>query len=112
MDSQEKQELIIGTKDKIRHLSYKMKPNPHNWPIIDKWNYREYKKIKTDLFDVIEDTIDKIMLDELPRVMEKKFSEFADVKNIHIVDGALQTRLELNDFPRLRRTQDESWSGL
>ena len=43
--SQEEQELIFGTKDKIEQLTFKMKPNPHNWPIIDKWNRREYNKI-------------------------------------------------------------------
>lgn len=98
MDYQERQELIVGTKDKIEQLTFKMKPNPHNWPIIDKWNYKEYQKIKVNVFNVIEDTVDKIMQEEAPRIMEKKFSEFADVKKIHLVDGALQTRLEIYDF--------------
>lgn len=98
MDYQERQELIVGTKDKIEQLTFKMKPNPHNWPIIDKWNRREYNKIKYKVFDAIETTVDKIIQAELPRIMEKKFSEFADVKSIHLVDAALQTRLEIYDF--------------
>lgn len=98
MDSQERQTLIIGTKDKIEQLTFKMKPNPHNWPIIDKWNRREYNKIKYKVFDAIETTVDKIIQAELPGIMEKKFSEFADIKNIHLGDAALQTRLEIYDF--------------
>lgn len=98
MDYQERQELIIGTKDKIEQLTFKMKPNPHNWPIIDKWNRREYNKIKYKVFDAIGATVDKIMQAELPGIMEKKFSEFVDVKDIHLVDGALQTKLETYDF--------------
>ena len=96
--SQEEQELIFGTKDKIKHLAYKIKPNPYNWPIIDKWNRKEYNKIKYEVFDVIEATVDKIMQDKLPEVMEEEFSEFVDVKDIHLVDGALQTKLETYDF--------------
>ena len=38
------------------------------------------------------------MQTELPGIMEKKFSEFADVKDIHLLDGALQTKLETYDF--------------
>ena len=94
MDYQERQDLIVGTKDKIEQLTFKMKPNPHNWPIIDKWNRREYDKIKYKVFDAIEATVDKIIQAELP----KKFSEFVNVKDIHLVDGALQTRLEIYDF--------------
>lgn len=75
-----------------------MKPNPHKWPIIDKWNSREYNKIKYKVFDVIEATVDKIMQDEIHGIMEKKFSEFADIKNIHLVDGALQARLKMYEF--------------
>ena len=98
MDSQERQALIIGTKDKIEQLTFRMKPNPHNWPIIDKWNRREYNKIKYKVFDAIEATVDKTIQAELPRIMEKKFSEFVNVKDIHLVDGTLQTKLETYNF--------------
>lgn len=98
MDYQERQELLFGTKDKIEYLTCKMKPNPHKWPIIDKWNRREYNKIKYKVFDVIETTVDKIMQAEVPEIMEKKFSEFANVKDIHLLDGALKTNLETYDF--------------
>ena len=37
----------------------KFKPNPHHYIIIDKWNRREYNKVKYKMFDIIEEEIDK-----------------------------------------------------
>ena len=47
-------------EDKFREELYtafpeikRIKPNPYGWPIIQKWNYRIYKKNKLGLFDFL-----------------------------------------------------------
>ena len=45
-------------KRKIMTLA-KFKPNPNHYIIIDKWNRREYNKVKFKIFDILEKEIDK-----------------------------------------------------
>lgn len=48
------------TANKIRVLG-KFKPNPHHYIIVDKWNRREYNKVKFKIFDILEKEIDKVI---------------------------------------------------
>lgn len=38
-----------------------IKKNPNNFPIINKWNYKQYQKNKFELFHYIEKTINESM---------------------------------------------------
>lgn len=45
-------------KRKIMTLA-KFKPNPNHYIIIDKWNRKEYNKVKFKIFDILEKEINK-----------------------------------------------------
>lgn len=47
-------------KRKIMTL-IKFKPNPNHYIIIDKWNRREYNKVKIKIFDAIEEEINNMI---------------------------------------------------
>ena len=88
MDYQERQELIFGTKDKIEYLTCEMKPNPHKWPIIDKWNNRIYQKHKFEVLAFIEDYLDKIIQEDLKEhialASEPHYWSFVEVPRISL----------------------------
>ena len=45
-------------KQKIMVLA-KFKPNPHHYIIIDKWNKKEYNKVRFKILNILEEEIDK-----------------------------------------------------
>ena len=56
----------------------KMKPNPYNWPIIKKYNYRIWRKVARRVYNLISAVIDILI--------EKKsvgfYPDFVDVKDV------------------------------
>ena len=46
----------------------KMKPNPHNWPIIKKYNYRIWRKVARRVYNLVSAVTDILI--------EKKFIGF------------------------------------
>ena len=55
-----------------------IKPNPHHYPIIDKWNSRLVGKYKIKIFNVLDEEITGMINEEIDDV----FDGFADVKNL------------------------------
>ena len=45
-------------KEKIMTLA-KFKPNPNHHIIVDKWNRREYNKVRFEILNILEKEIDK-----------------------------------------------------
>ena len=59
-------------KQKIMALA-KFKPNPNHYIIIDKWNKKEYNKVKFKIFALIEEEIDK----QIAQNWVENFAKFA-----------------------------------
>ena len=55
----------------------KIKPNPHNYPIVDKWNWRIYSPHRTMLFRYIETVIDQ----EIKRLMQENIKNFVTIED-------------------------------
>lgn len=79
-------------KQKIMVLA-KFKPNPHHYIIIDKWNKREYNKIKFKIFDILEKEIDK-------RISQQNW-----VKNFSTIETPI-------DFWELYKNKLPLWSNI
>ena len=55
-------------KKELRQVAHtdELKPNPHKYPIIDKWNYKYViRPHKHDVFSFVEKTIEKYMEEQL-----------------------------------------------
>ena len=76
-------EWIIGTKEKIQKLGFTPKPNPQQWPIIDKWNTREYHKVQGELFDIIDKALEERFAEELPLICDEFLSSLPDIRDVH-----------------------------
>ena len=56
----------------------RIKPNPHHYPIIDKWNSRIMGKYSVRIFNVLDEEITGIVTEKI----DDAFDDFADVKNL------------------------------
>ena len=54
-----------------------IKPNPHHYPIIDKWNWRIYKKHQFEIFEYINGLIEK-------EVSNISFNNFATINELNV----------------------------
>lgn len=69
------------TYNLCQEIKSKLKPNPNNWIIIDKWNYKFiYNKYKFQLFQTITKEIEK----EIPKYIDSTIKSLANVKEIKI----------------------------
>lgn len=58
----------------IEEINSKQKPNPNNYPIVDKWNYKYV--IKPNMNKIYKEC--KEVLDtELPKIYEEQVNDFA-----------------------------------
>ena len=65
----------LELKEKIFNLLPGIKPNLHNYPIINKWNWRIYQKHKFEVFSAIEDEIEEI----LKQKISETFDDFTNI---------------------------------
>lgn len=67
---------LIELCDQIKK---ELKPNPHNWPIVKKWNYKYvWNKYKYRLFELIDAEISR----EIPKYIERTIGSLANTKEI------------------------------
>lgn len=85
-------------KRKIMTLA-KFKPNPNHYIIIDKWNKREYNKVKFKIFDILEKEIDKAIAQN----WVENFAKFASFPS---------TIEKPMDFWELYKKQLPLWSSI
>ena len=58
---------------------FRLKPNPHNWPIIDKWNYKYIVALsQKELFMAVQKEANRMIYDQ----MGNMFDGFAEIKDI------------------------------
>ena len=88
-------------KEKIMTLA-KFKPNPNHYIIIDKWNRKEYNKIKFKIFDLIQEEIDKEVDKQIAQNI-KNFSKFTSLPLI--TENPI-------DFWELYKKQLPLWSNI
>lgn len=67
----------IETRDKI-FATGNFKSNPYNYPIVDKWNKREYNKHKYEIFEIMENVFDEIMTEEY----SKRISQMTNITDV------------------------------
>lgn len=71
-------------KKELKIITKNLKPNPNNFKIIDRWNYKYvFKPNRKKIYDLIEEYIfqsptPKDIIDSI----EKTFENFADIKDI------------------------------
>lgn len=75
------QEVLLR---ELKEITKKKKPNPNNFPIVDKWNYKYiYKPNKEKMFNLFlkyfEDKYQKVYL-------TKFFDNFVDIKDFNLGD--------------------------
>ena len=68
-----------------------IKPNPHNYPIIDKWNWRVIHKNGHAYFNEIYPIIEKAIADEI----REQYKKFVDISEIASRPGFLDP---MNNF--------------
>ncbi len=68
---------IDETIKELEKISRKLKPNPNNYPIVNKWNYKKvYLPNLQKIFELVYDCIDS----QVANV--SMFENFANVKDI------------------------------
>ena len=65
-------------------LKRELKPNPNNWIIVDKWNYRVFKKYEVKLYKLIENYLNK----SIEKRIKDAFENFVDINELDIGDAA------------------------
>lgn len=67
------------TYDLCQKIKSQLKPNPNNWPIVNRWNYKfVWNKYKFQLFQ----TMTKEMNREIPKYIDFTIKNFANIKEI------------------------------
>lgn len=62
-----------------KQIKKELKPNPHNWPIVKKWNYKYvWNKYRYRLFELIDAEISKA----IPKYIEKTIESLCNAKDI------------------------------
>lgn len=64
----------ILTSDIYKQYIKELKPNPNQWIIIKKWNYRIFKKHEKELYVLIDNYITELIQKEIEEFF-KKFTE-------------------------------------
>lgn len=77
----------------------KFKPNPNHDIIVDKWNRKEYNKVKFKIFDILEKEIDK----RIAQNWVEYFAEFASFPS------TIETPI---DFWEIYKQQLPLWSNI
>ena len=90
--------MIKKSKKKIMTLA-KFKPNPNHYIIIDKWNRREYNKVRFKIFDLIEEEINK----QIAQNWVENFTQFASFPS---------TIEKSTDFWELYKNRLPLWSDI
>lgn len=83
----------------------KFKPNPNHYIIVDKWNRKEYNKVKFKIFDLIEEEINKAILNQIdfPSTIEKPMSFWELYKN----NLPLWSNINTNCYVKLKESNNE-----
>lgn len=89
---------MADVKREIMTLA-KFKPNPNHYIIIDKWNKKEYNKVKFKIFDIIEKEIDK----RIAQNWVEYFAKFASFPS------TIETPI---DFWEIYKQQLPLWSNI
>ena len=89
---------LEDTANKIRVLG-KFKPNPYHYIIIDKWNRKEYNKVKSKIFNLIEEEIDRAITQN----WGENFAKFASFPST--IEKSI-------DFWELYKKQLPLWSNI
>lgn len=64
----------------LEKVKSELKENPNNFIIIKKWNRKIFQKYKFDIFNYIENTIEKKFKD---KNIEDFTKDFVDIKNLN-----------------------------
>jgi len=64
----------------LEKVKSELKENPNNFIIIKKWNRRIFQKYKFDIFNYIENTIEKRFKDKKAEDFTKNFVNIKDLK--------------------------------
>lgn len=65
--------------DLLYKIKKELKPNPNNWIIVNKWNYKYvWNKYRYKLFELIQYEINK----ELPLYIERTINQFVNIKDL------------------------------
>ncbi len=78
----------------------KFKPNPNHYVIIDKWNRKEYNKVRFKIFDLIEEEIDKT-------ITQYWFKNFTPIESVFSSEIETQT-----DWWELYKNRLPLWSNI
>ena len=71
-------------KKELETKNKNLKPNPNNFKIIDKWNYKYvFKPNRKKIYDLIEEYIFQSPEDIINSI-EKTFENFVEIKDIKI----------------------------
>jgi hypothetical protein len=89
---------MADVKREIMTLA-KFKPNPNHYIIVDKWNRKEYNKVKFKIFDIIEKEIDK-------RIVQNWVEYFAQFASF---PSTIETPI---DFWEIYKQQLPLWSNI
>lgn len=65
-------------KEKLISLLPGYKPNPNGYVIINKWNWRIYKKHQMEVFDTLEDVFEEMLSQEI----SKSYDMLGNTKDI------------------------------
>lgn len=71
-------------KKELEKITKNLKPNPNNFIIIDKWNYKYvFKPNRKKIYDLIEEYIFQSH-ENIINSIERTFEDFVDIKDIKI----------------------------
>lgn len=72
---------IRNIKQEFQEITNKLKPNPNNFPIVDKWNYyKVFLPNRNKLFALISDYLEN----QIPLEVDTMISQFVDIKDINV----------------------------
>ena len=92
---------LKDTVNKIKVLG-KFKPNPNHYIIIDKWNRKEYNKFRFEIFNLIQEEVNKEVDKQIAQNI-KNFAKFTSLPSI--------TEKPI-DFWELYKKQLPLWSNI
>ena len=65
----------------FQEITNRLKPNPHNFPIVDKWNYyKVFLPNRNRLFTLMSDYLEN----QIPLEVDTMISQLADIKDINV----------------------------
>lgn len=74
-------DLIPETYNLCQKIRSQFKPNPNNWIIVKKWNYKfVWNKYKFQLFQTMMKELEK----EIPKNIDLSIDNFVNIKEIEI----------------------------